>query len=100
MVVQTLGQVGRTLDRPVAVMLVPDFSRFSFADYVAYGFNVFCRPGPEILSVPHARFCCSSVHGGILLLENAPRSPNETPELYLSARNFYLVLIGVLLGLL
>jgi len=30
----------------VAVMLVPDFGRYSFADYVAYGFNI---PGDQIL---------------------------------------------------
>jgi hypothetical protein len=45
MVVQTLDRFTEPLMR-VAVMLVPDFSRFSFSDYVAYGFNI---PGDQIL---------------------------------------------------
>jgi hypothetical protein len=45
MVVQTLDKIAEPLMR-VAVMLVPDFSRFSFSDYVAYGFNI---PGDQIL---------------------------------------------------
>jgi len=45
MVVQTLDRLTEPLMR-IAVMLVPDFSRFSFSDYVAYGFNI---PGDQIL---------------------------------------------------
>ena len=45
MVVQTLDRLAEPL-MPVAAMLVPDFSRFSFSDYVAYGFNI---PGDQIL---------------------------------------------------
>jgi hypothetical protein len=39
MVVQTLDRMAEPLMR-VAALLVPDFSRFSFSDYVAYGFNI------------------------------------------------------------
>jgi ABC-type transport system involved in multi-copper enzyme maturation permease subunit len=45
MAVQTMDRLAEPLMR-VAVMLVPDFGRFSFADYVAYGFNI---PGDQIL---------------------------------------------------
>jgi hypothetical protein len=45
MVVQTLDKLAEPLMK-VAVMLVPDFGHFSFADYVAYGFNI---PGDQIL---------------------------------------------------
>ncbi|MGD0382695.1 MAG: hypothetical protein ABSA77_04170, partial [Thermoguttaceae bacterium] len=45
MAVQTLDRLAEPLMR-VAVMLVPDFGRFSFSDYVAYGFNI---PGDQIL---------------------------------------------------
>ncbi len=45
MVVQTLDRLAEPMMR-VAVMLVPDFSRFSFSDYVAYGFNI---PGDQVL---------------------------------------------------
>jgi hypothetical protein len=45
MAVQTLDRLAEPLMR-VAVMLVPDFGRYSFADYVAYGFNI---PGDQIL---------------------------------------------------
>ena len=44
-VVQTLDRLAEPLMK-VAVMLIPDFSRFSFSDYVAYGFNI---PGDQIL---------------------------------------------------
>jgi hypothetical protein len=45
MVVQTLDRLAESLMR-VAVMLVPDFGRYSFSDYVAYGFNI---PGEQLL---------------------------------------------------
>jgi hypothetical protein len=45
MVVQTLDKFAEPLMK-VAVMLVPDFGRYSFADYVAYGFNI---PGDQVL---------------------------------------------------
>jgi hypothetical protein len=44
-VVQTLDQLAEPIMK-VAVMLVPDFGHYSFADYVAYGFNI---PGDQIL---------------------------------------------------
>jgi hypothetical protein len=45
MVVQTLDRLAEPFMR-AAVMLVPDFGRYSFSDYVAYGFNI---PGDQLL---------------------------------------------------
>jgi hypothetical protein len=45
MVVQTLDRLAEPFMR-IAVMLVPDFGRFSFSDYVAYGFDI---PGDQIM---------------------------------------------------
>ena len=94
MVVQTLDKFAEPLMR-VAVMLVPDFSRYSFSDYVAYGFNI---PGDQILkfSFRMLAFVIPVFVAGLFCLKIARGCPMNSRTIFYR-KITYLVAIRVLM---